>query len=354
MCREAFSSTGFRLFSHTSRETADGEGMNRVWVYTRFTLFLVAGLTALSGPLSAAESGKSLYLLGRQGPVAALNPDKGWHLTNDLYYYNADNDGTIPTGNNKSKGNSVDAFRNIAQVTWVTGARFLGARVAMGVTVPYGTVKLDANSTSQGNNPPNGNSDSERDTGFGDPEFLASLAWRQEREERFFSASFYSSVFIPVGSYNDNSIANMGSNRWGVDVGTAFDGAHYETGGEMSGVIGYTINGENEDTDYETGNEFHAELSLLKRLSSRWGVGVAGYFYKQITGDNGGPVELGSFKGRVEGLGPQLDYKFTAVNRPMKLNLRWYHEFSSKNRAEGDSVFLTFSVPIAAKTASVR
>jgi hypothetical protein len=33
--------------------------------------------------------------------------------------------------------------------------------------------------------------------------------------------------------------------------------------------------------------------------------------------------------------------------RPVTIDLRWYHEFEVKNRLEGDSVFLTISVPLA-------
>ena len=33
--------------------------------------------------------------------------------------------------------------------------------------------------------------------------------------------------------------------------------------------------------------------------------------------------------------------------RPVTVDLRWYHEFEVKNRLEGDSVFLTISVPLA-------
>jgi hypothetical protein len=232
-------------------------------------------------------------------------------------------------------------------LTWVTGSRLLGARLALGATLPLGTLEVDANATGR-TGVADAEGDSERDTGIGDPELMISLAWRNEHPQSVFSASLYSTVFFPAGSYNKNNIANLGANRWGVDIGTAFSGSHAGTGGEMSGVIGYTINGENEDTNYDSGNEFHAELSLLRRLSSQWAVGVAGYFLKQITGDNGGPIELGSFKGRVEALGPQVSYDFTALNRAMGLNLRWYHEFSSKNKAEGDAVFLTFEVPLQA------
>ena len=32
---------------------------------------------------------------------------------------------------------------------------------------------------------------------------------------------------------------------------------------------------------------------------------------------------------------------------PVTLDLHWYHEFEVKNRLEGDSVFLTISLPLA-------
>jgi len=33
--------------------------------------------------------------------------------------------------------------------------------------------------------------------------------------------------------------------------------------------------------------------------------------------------------------------------RPVTIDLRWYHEFEVKNRLEGDSVFLTVSLPLS-------
>jgi hypothetical protein len=48
----------------------------------------------------------------------------------------------------------------------------------------------------------------------------------------------------------------------------------------------------------------------------------------------------------VAAIGPEVAYSFKAAWRTMDLNLRWYHEFSAKNRVEGDGVFLTFSTPL--------
>lgn len=57
---------------------------------------------------------------------------------------------------------------------------------------------------------------------------------------------------------------------------------------------------------------------------------------------------LGDFKGRALALGPQVAYQFTQnPRRPMSLNLRWCHEFDVKSPPEGDSVFLTVSLPLS-------
>jgi len=34
------------------------------------------------------------------------------------------------------------------------------------------------------------------------------------------------------------------------------------------------------------------------------------------------------------------------TSHPVSVDLRWYHEFSSENRLEGDGIFLTISVPL--------
>jgi Putative MetA-pathway of phenol degradation len=46
-----------------------------------------------------------------------------------------------------------------------------------------------------------------------------------------------------------------------------------------------------------------------------------------------------------------VSYQFTNnPQRPVTIDLRWYHEFEVKNRLEGDSVFLTISVPLSITT----
>ena len=157
--------------------------------------------------------------------------------------------------------------------------------------------------------------------------------------------SLYTSLFIPVGSYELGRIANIGANRWGLDLGTAFTMGNFKRGREFSGVLGVTFNGENPDTDYRSGTDLHLELTYKQHLPMGLSAGLVGYYYQQLTADSGSNL-LGDFKGRVAALGPEIAYQFKAAGRTMGLDLRWYHEFAAQNRVEGDSVFLTLSLPL--------
>jgi hypothetical protein len=124
--------------------------------------------------------------------------------------------------------------------------------------------------------------------------------------------------------------------------------ANFKGGREFSSVLGFTFNGDNEDTDYSTGTEMHLELAGKQHLPNHWSMGLVGYWYEQLTGDSNNPEILGDFKGRAIALGPEISYQFMQnPKRPVTIDLRWYHEFEVKNRLEGDSVFLTISVPLA-------
>ncbi|MEA3302541.1 MAG: transporter [Pseudomonadota bacterium] len=314
-------------------------------LFGRVALSMLLMLACFWGSAYAVEGGKSLYLLGKRGPLAGLIPKPGWYITNDLYYYSGDTDQEIPIAGLLNKGVSADAVANLLQTTWITDINIGNSRLALGAVVPYGHVEVEANATATtagGFSLAAGLSDSL--TAFGDPAVAAALGWRKRDGDLFRAWSIYSSLFIPIGSYKVGRLANMGSNRWGLDVGTAFTLGNFKRGREFSGVLGVTFNGENDDTDYDSGNEAHLELSYKQHLPSGFSAGIVGYYSQQLTADSGGPKVLGDFKARVAGIGPEIAYQFKAGGRSMGLDLRWYHEFHAKNRVEGDAVFLTFSV----------
>ena len=92
--------------------------------------------------------------------------------------------------------------------------------------------------------------------------------------------------------------------------------------------------------------EFHIEAALFYNFSPDFSVGLNGYHYDQLTGDSGAGATLGDFKGRVSALGPGISGTFQVGPAPVSVNLRYFHEFNVKNRLEGDTSWLTISLPL--------
>jgi hypothetical protein len=305
-------------------------------------LFL-SGFAATAG---AAEGGTGVYLLGKRGPLAAFVPKPGWYLTNDVFFLTADKSELTVLGDRVVGNVDADALLNIAQVTWVADTAVFGGRLAFTGVLPYGNVDVTADGAVPG--PDFGRRINDSATGIGDPVLGSSLGWKQRTGDRFRAWSTYGSVYIPVGDYEVGRIANIGKNRWALDVGGAYTMANFKGGRELSSVLGFTFNGDNEDTDYSTGTEMHFEVAGKQHLPNHWSMGLVGYWYEQLTADSNNPEVLGDFEGRAIAIGPEISYQFTQnPQRPVTLDLRWYHEVEAKNRLEGDSVFLTVSVPLS-------
>ena len=141
-------------------------------------------------------------------------------------------------------------------------------------------------------------------------------------------------------------LVNIGFNRWAADLTGSLTWFDPASGWEVSVAPGVTFNGENPDTNYKTGTELHVEAAVMKRITGELSVGLAGYHYRQITGDSGAGAVLGPFKGEVSAIGPNLTYNFQLGTRHIFTSVRWLHEFKATNRMAGDAGFITVTVPI--------
>jgi hypothetical protein len=291
-----------------------------------------------AAPSFAAESGVGFYLLGSRGPAAGVVPPPGTYLQNDLYFYSgsASADLELPIAETIVLDVEADAAINLASVLWSTNTMLLGGNLAYSVTVPFGWQDVSADLSVGG-----------LGTGddifaIGDPVVGAQIGWHDGNLHYTLAGL----VNVPIGQYDQDSLANVAFNRWGADLTFAASYIDPATGLDLSGAVGITVNGENEDTDYRTGNEFHGEWAIAKSFSSAFSAGVVGYYYEQFTGDSGTGAVLGDFEGRVAAVGLTAAYNLEIAQRPVSLRVDAYREFHAKNRLEGNSVFVTLALPL--------
>ncbi len=102
---------------------------------------------------------------------------------------------------------------------------------------------------------------------------------------------------------------------------------------------------------YQTGSELHLDVHLAQHFSPKLALGLDGYYYKQITDDEGpfldqanallmslGKDSLGGFKGESFGLGPVIKYTFKMGERDINIIAKWLHDLDTTNRFDTDMV----------------
>lgn len=303
---------------------------------------VVVLLLMASGPVFSVENGTGIYLLGSRGPYAGYVPDQGVYWQNDLYHYqgNIGGERRFPTGGKVVSKIDSDAWINLFGVNRVTGERVLGGRLVLGAIVPVGHVEVDAGvRLDPVSFDPVDLNVSDDVTTVGDPLLSATLAWNKGNLHWGTTAL----VNVPVGNYQEGDIANVAFNRWALDVSAAVSWIAMNTGTEFSVVPGFTLNGENSKTNYESGDEFHLEWSATQALSQRFTLGGIGYFYNQVNGDSGEGAVLGDYEGRVNAIGATFSYSFGDLKKPLMLRFKGFKEHAAKNRAEGEAYFVTIS-----------
>lgn len=328
---------------------------------------VLLGALLCSGGAYAAEDGKSVYLLGVTASMAGMTPPPGFYASSFTYLYTATAGGdaalTWTLGRPSVSPTLFASLRvdasvrakanvalDVASLLWVAPEKVLGGHVGFGVLAPFGYQAVDVDITAiktldfPGGPLTSGNRRRISDQTFamGDPLLTAFIGWNSGN----FHWKLSTLVNIPIGSYAKTNLVSMGFNRWAADVTGSLTWLDPSTGIELSVAPGVTFNGENPATNYKTGTEFHIEAAAMQHFSKAFAIGVAGYHYRQLTGDSGAGAVLGAFKGEVSAIGPNLTYNFQIGKVPVFTSVRWMHEFKAKNRMAGDAAFLTVMVPL--------
>jgi len=308
---------------------------------------LLAAAGAAAGPAHASEGGASLYLLGSGGPEAAIAPPvEGVFFDNTFYYYDGTTDVSrqFVLGGKVVAGLDAEIVADFATVLWVPSTDVAGGTLSLGAALPVGrpSVKVDAVLTGPGGGQL---AVAREDSAFivGDPLATAMMSWKA-------GGNWYvhaeATVNIPVGEYREDQLANLAFHRWATDVSFATSWHDPEAGWDVSAKAGFTLNGTNHYTDYDTGTEFHLEGAVERIFSPQFSAGLQAYHFQQVSGDSGSGAVLGPYKGRVTGVGATAAYNFELGKTPVTARLRVFEEFGAKNRLEGTSVFFSLTLPL--------
>jgi len=241
-------------------------------IVTLIGIFVFVSVLLTAKKAEAVEGAGGFYLLGGKGSLAGIMPPAGNYFVLDNYFYSGDASEPIPDAGELEFGVDADAFVTLPTVLHVTDNTFLNGRIAYGMVIPvvYKDISVDLRTTSGGSliDGPI----SEDATSIGDPVLTAILGWSEGNLHTTFNVL----LNVPIGEYDKDDIVNAGFNRWGLDLTAAFTYLNPETGIELSAAPGITFNGENDDTDYDSGSEFHLEFAAMQHLSEKYAIGING------------------------------------------------------------------------------
>lgn len=285
-------------------------------------LALLAGLAA---PVLATENGGSSYPMGADGFMAGALPPPGFYAQVFANHYEADSL-RDNRGDELPVDFSVRADVIAPRLIWVTEQQILGGNLALHALFPLVDLEVSVNGQSQDKQ------------GLGDIIFGAGVGFHHSDKLH----SIVSLDFIaPSGRYDADDLANPGRNYWVVQPVLA--ATYVDPDGLNADIKAmYSINRENPDTDYRSGQELHADYSLGWGLGNGWVVGVGGYAYRQTTDDRLDGETVDDNKGRAFAIGPAV--KYTSKDGWF-VHAKWQQESQVRNRAEGDAYWVKLTVP---------
>jgi hypothetical protein len=161
---------------------------------------------------------------------------------------------------------------------------------------------------------------------------------------------------IPSGTYDPNRLANLNLGFVAWDLGAGYTYFDPKTGHEFSVAGGFTYSLPNPYLQYQNGIDFHIDWAASQFVSKNVQIGLAGYFYQQVTDDSGPGAKFGGFRGQAIGIGPQIGFIFPLSDGYQGyLNVRGYKDVEVENRAKTWSTWVTFAIsPSAPEPTSAK
>jgi hypothetical protein len=298
-----------------------------------------------TAPLQAEEGGTGHYMPGSMSSFTDGVPATETFIARyNFLSWNAaiDANRPLPIAGLDTLGADITSYANGLSLLWRPSFGEINDcwSFAMSATIPWVDLDISANVLTGGGNRI---SRSQSISGIGDIVLMPLMLNQKINPD--FNINYRLGVYAPTGRYELGRLANTGKNYWTIEPTVGFMYFGQKNGREASVYLGADYNFENPDTNYQTGIQAHIDGTLAQHFplwGGLGGIGVTGFWYEQISGDSGSGATLGDFEARTAGLGPVLSYASEINGVEIVAELKWLHEMETKNRAEGDYVWLKF------------
>ena len=301
-------------------------------------LIAVACLSFLTNIAYGDEDGQGFWTPGQYASGSALPPMPGFSVTTLYYNYKGTSNTTTQGVTSKISATAQDLM---LQPSYAFETKILGATPSIGIGVGGGRSFTGVNELYGGQQVYSGNQTTK---GSADLYPIVNLYWTDSDRNHMMA---YITGNVPTGNYSQNNLANIGTGHGAIDGGGGYTYTNRQSLMEASAVLGVTNNFKNSATNYKSGIDSHLDWAVSKGITRELSLGVAGYFYYQLTADGGSGNTVGANKGRVFGIGPEIGYLFTPGSGrvPMTyLSVRAYKESMVQNRTAGTAVFVSLTL----------
>lgn len=270
-------------------------------------------LAIATGTACATEHGLTSYPSGTDDFLLAAMPPPGVYGRAILNRYRAE-------------GLRVDALA--LRLDWVKPVSILGAD-RWGTLVVLPLLDVDLSIT-----PAPGVVLAGSRRGAGDVTIGNGLHWTFDH----FHAVAAIDVVLPTAPYDANQLVNLGRNQWVVrlnQMGTWFPTEQWD----ISYRVHTDINFRNPDTDYRSGRTAFLEVAAGWKPTPATTIGVASYFFTQLSDDRQHGERVGPDGNRrsVRGLGPVAKHFFP---NGVFVTASAYRESKARNGPQGTNVWL--------------
>jgi len=272
-------------------------------------------------PAHATEGGGSAYPYGLNTVASGILPKPGHYIYNYNSFYTS-KETTTDEGEEAPVPFDVNVRAHTLRYLGVhPTAKVFGGSVGWLVAQPYliGDAKVGLRE--------------DYVTDFADAALGLMLGWHAPTRHSMIGIDLH----VPNGSYSKGRLFNPGRNYWAT---TFYYGvtAIFAERFDANLRANLTLNDENPDTNYQSGQEVGADYSFNFRVTPKSFLGLNGYWHQQVTDDeiDGRPVPVDGRRLRVFSYGPQVGYRGNGWG----ISAKWQHEELARNKAEGDKYWL--------------